>query len=158
VVPHSSARLTTFKYTDPELQFFPHFKALKWIQNNTGNDERVLSFFRWNCWFHNERKIFNRGKFHIIDLDNESNLLHSGDFNAFRQNLEELIKKEKISYIMFSGTIISGTNLLSENREMELKKLFKGDKYDDFILAAQFNIRHNYIYIYKSRNNFINKQ
>jgi len=163
IIPRSSTKLITFKYTDFEIQSFPADEAVEWLLNNTGKDEKVLKvFFGGDATPLRRAKAVPDDKFVnlglIKNLENVNQMFASGDLGSFRQYLKELCKKEKVSYIIFPGGKAFTMYPNKKYREMEIRKFFEEDKYDDFIVAAKFNIDDNYIYIYKLRDGFIEKQ
>jgi hypothetical protein len=160
IIPRSSTKLITFKYTDFEMQSFPADEAIEWILNNTGSDEKVLKVFLGGDATPLRRvkavpldKFINLGL--IKNIDDINNMFASDDTDSFRQYLKELCKEQKVSYIVFPG----GNSLTMypnrKYREMEIRKFLEEDKYDDFITAAKFNIDDNYIYVYKVRDSFL---
>ena len=168
IIPRSSTKLITFKYTDFENQQFPVEKSMEWILNETGDDERVLIFgFSRKYEFYARQKGIDREKIYPAKM----NLSPSDDYKAFSQNLKELCKKQKISYIMFrayndrisnpfynnmfrENGFIKKTIINTKKGERKIKKFLKENKYDAF---KKFNMDDNYIYIYKLRNDFIEK-
>jgi hypothetical protein len=154
ILPRSSTKLITFKYTDFENQIFPAKKAIEWILNQTRNDERVLILYASAIKGENLPK----DKFYSIPTSAVSSFFPSGDLEEFRQNLKDMCRKLKISYIMFPAGKAHIGYPIAENRQLEVRKFLEEDKYDDFYLTAKFNIDDNYIYIYKLNDNFVEKQ
>lgn len=166
VIPRSSTKLITFKYTDFENQSdFPVDDAMEWIKNETGKDERVLAF------------SFDRYEAAAREKGIDPNTLYPArseltylstpdDIKAFRQDLRELCNKLKINYIVFcvySDRISDPyyNNMFRENgfirnlilnikiREKELRIFLKDTGYDE---QAKFELDGNSIYVYKLSN------
>ncbi len=162
VIPRSHTKLITFKYKDFENQHFPIDDAVEWILNGTGKNEKVFRLFLGH-YILNRVKEIPEDK--IIDLNilsiipDFNNISGSVDLSSFRQFLKEQFKRQKMSYIMFAGGVARTFNNPDKQRkEIVIRKFLEEDKHDDFILAAKFNVDDNYIYIYKVRNSFIEKE
>jgi hypothetical protein len=160
VIPRSSTRLITFKYSDWEIQHFPSDKALDWLLKNTKDNEKVLRvFFNGGSMSLDRYDSFPKNKFVNLGLVKNivriNDMFASGDLDSFRKYLKELCKKEDVSYIVFTGSNSYTIYSKEEMREKEIKRFLEEDKHDDFIVAAKFNLDDNYIYIYKLRDSFI---
>jgi hypothetical protein len=156
IIPRSSTNLITFRYEDFENQHFPVDEALEWILSKTGKNDKVFRLYLAHLPRHRVKEI-PRDK--VIDLfgAKRSIDIRNMDVSSLRQSLKEQCKKQKVSYLMFpGGDAITMGPPENQLKELEIRKILKEDKYDDFIEAAKFNIDDNYIYIYKVRDSFIN--
>lgn len=158
IVPRSSTKLITFKYTDFENQGFPHNMAEEWILNEASSDERALFLIRRSDEFNQRQKQISRERFYFLSLGSLLDLWSDDNLMTFRKMLREQCKELKISYIVFPVTEAEIMHPYSSPKAKRIMKFLKEDKYGDFIMTKKFNFDDNYIYIYKLKGGLIEKE
>ncbi len=166
IIPPSRTKLITFKYTDVENMRLPANKALEWILNETGDDERVLALNVADYRFYARQIGMAPEKIYFLGIDMLVPLSEE-----YAKYWKEKCKEQKISYIMFvsrdqltnnfiNNNIFSEKSLIKfattdfKRIEGKIKKFLKEYKHDEFIKFSNDNdIVH--IYIYKMSNNCI---
>jgi hypothetical protein len=119
-----------------KLFYFPSEKAMKWVDRNVKDGEKILTVRILSADFY--RVKFGIDKHKIIALWYELNELYPPE------KLREFSREKDVSYIMFPYN-----KYLSNQVGFEILQYLKNNHNNEFRELETFNIDENYIYIYK---------
>jgi hypothetical protein len=137
-VPSFSERLIT--YRDVKAQYFPGEQAMQWVRDNIKDGDKILSFrFKADMYYRDK---------YGIDKDKIISFWYGVDdigHHLTPQELTAYCNENNISHIMFPY----GSNFSDNPENTALRNYVNENKNNEFIEAVKFNLKDNYIGIYK---------
>jgi len=150
VIPRSGSALTTYRYKDFELQYYPFDKATEWFRANSGPEEQVASLFMLDYIFY-VGNIYE----HSEDID-PARFRYLGNWALTSiyplDNLKEYCYEKDISYIMIPynpRNAFPSTKRFVQMNEMEEYFRENMESDSDFTKVADFRSDDNYLLIYR---------
>lgn len=123
-----------------KLYYFPTDKAMMWVKNNIADEERILIIRILSSGFYVYKYSLNN--------NNIANIIYNHKDVDSAEKLKSYCKEQNISYIMFPYNAF----YTKDNIRFGILDYLEQNPNNEFTKIEQFNIKDNFIYIYKTKN------